>query len=167
MVVALCGCFISRALARLLEVDAVVVGAITDYDPYYPPRIGMHVEWFSPQPSQVIESSSTVAEPKLLPDDEQQRRKLLPSEMLQPDIHKPLMSHTRMFDGSDADLVDALRDYVKFNGDRRSGGWEAYLHRSEDFIRFTAHRMIAEMFKLHGGKSKRRIVLNPSSPVGP
>lgn len=35
-------------LARVLDVDAVVVGAITDYDPYDPPRIGWHVEWYSP-----------------------------------------------------------------------------------------------------------------------
>ena len=30
-------------LAEILEVDAVVVGAVTDYDPYYPPRIGLQV----------------------------------------------------------------------------------------------------------------------------
>ena len=33
-------------LARILKVDAVVV---TDYEPYYPPRIGLQVEWLSPQ----------------------------------------------------------------------------------------------------------------------
>jgi hypothetical protein len=37
-------------LARILNVDAVVVGAITDYAPYYPPRIGYQVEWYSPHP---------------------------------------------------------------------------------------------------------------------
>jgi hypothetical protein len=37
-------------LARILGVDAVVVGAITDYDPYYPPRIGLAVDWYSPFP---------------------------------------------------------------------------------------------------------------------
>ncbi len=36
-------------LARLLEVDAVVVGAVTDYNPYYPPQIGLQVRWYSPQ----------------------------------------------------------------------------------------------------------------------
>ncbi len=71
----------------------------------------------------------------------------------------PIMTYTRMFDGADADLVAALRDYVELSGDRRSGGWEAYLHRSEDFIRFTAHRMITEMLMLHGGEGRRRIVV--------
>ena len=35
-------------LAKILNVDAVVIGAITDYSPYYPPRIGMQVSWYSP-----------------------------------------------------------------------------------------------------------------------
>ncbi|VAX40414.1 hypothetical protein MNBD_PLANCTO02-372 [hydrothermal vent metagenome] len=37
-------------LAEILNVDAVVVGTVTEYVPYYPPRIGMHVEWYSPRP---------------------------------------------------------------------------------------------------------------------
>jgi hypothetical protein len=75
-----------------------------------------------------------------------------------PDARQPLMSYTRLFDGADADLVARLRDYVELSGDRRSGGWEAYLHRSEDFIRFTAHVMIAEMLALHGGETRHRFV---------
>src|SRR6185437_11088554 len=57
-----------------------------------------------------------------------------PIQPWQTDPHLPLMSYTRIFDGADADLVAALRDYVELNGDLRSGGWEAYLHRSDDFI---------------------------------
>jgi hypothetical protein len=40
----------ARALAQLLNVDAVVIGAITDYTPYYPPRCGLEVEWYSANP---------------------------------------------------------------------------------------------------------------------
>jgi hypothetical protein len=36
-------------LARILDVDAVVVGAVTDYSPYYPPRLGLQVSWYSPE----------------------------------------------------------------------------------------------------------------------
>jgi hypothetical protein len=39
-----------RRLAQLLGVDALVVGAITDFDPYYPPRCAMQVEWYSANP---------------------------------------------------------------------------------------------------------------------
>lgn len=72
---------------------------------------------------------------------------------------EPLMGYSRFFDGADGDLVAELRDYVELNGDLRSGGWEAYLQRSDDFIRFVCHRMIEEMLTLHGGEARRRIVL--------
>lgn len=35
-------------LAEYLNVDAVVIGAVTNYEPYYPPQIGMQVSWYSP-----------------------------------------------------------------------------------------------------------------------
>ncbi len=39
-------------LCQLLNADAVAVGAVTDYEPYYPPRIGLQVSWYSPRPWQ-------------------------------------------------------------------------------------------------------------------
>jgi hypothetical protein len=40
-----------RLLAQLLKVDAVVLGAVTDYSPYYPPRCGLQIEWYAANPS--------------------------------------------------------------------------------------------------------------------
>jgi hypothetical protein len=40
----------ARRLAQLLGVDAVVIGAVTDYTPYYPPRMGLRVEWYTANP---------------------------------------------------------------------------------------------------------------------
>jgi hypothetical protein len=40
----------ARRLAQLLDVDAVIVGAITDYSPYYPPRCAIQVEWYAANP---------------------------------------------------------------------------------------------------------------------
>ena len=39
-----------RRLARLLEVDALVVGAVTDFSMYYPPRMGLRVQWYTANP---------------------------------------------------------------------------------------------------------------------
>lgn len=36
-----------QQLAQILNVDAVVVGSITDYDPYYPPKMGLAVNWYA------------------------------------------------------------------------------------------------------------------------
>src|SRR5690349_9104743 len=40
----------ARKLAQILGVDAVVIGAVTDFSPYYPPRCGMQVEWYAANP---------------------------------------------------------------------------------------------------------------------
>ncbi len=41
----------ARRLARLLAVDVVVIGAVTDYWPYYPPRCGLKVQWWAANPT--------------------------------------------------------------------------------------------------------------------
>ena len=40
----------ARQLAQILGVDAVVIGAVTDFSPYYPPRCGLQVEWYAANP---------------------------------------------------------------------------------------------------------------------
>jgi hypothetical protein len=39
-----------QRLAQLMGVDAVLVGSITEYSPYYPPRIGLAVDWYAANP---------------------------------------------------------------------------------------------------------------------
>lgn len=271
-------------LAKALGADAVVIGAVTDYNPYYPPRIGLQVSWYAPEamaflpgipidprlnevskawrlvehqdaapqladagslvtiraqsPEHSIAGrnlgesedcadlslvsssrSSTVSGPHLVapvppsptppmmaaaadvervggevsasvdnpaatqdagvevathpfsevglppycPPLPATYPEFCPSPELNASVgphdpNQPIMSYTRIFDGSDAELTALLRDYVVLSGDLRSGGWEAYLHRTEDFMRFTSHRMIVEMLTLHGGEAKRRYV---------
>lgn len=206
-------------LAELLHVDAVVVGAVTDYSPYYPPRLGLQISWYSPRPWSFVPGMPVDAnarnayfgkqrwklfksnEPACPPGNEPcppadamrgqspdvELRNLgrnkqyvpfaedtgvppSPMPVLAPldaasaisadfDPRLPLMSYTRLFDGADPKLTARLRDYVELSGDLRSGGWQSYLQRSEDFIRFTAHLMIVEMLQLHGGEAKRRVVM--------
>jgi len=237
-------------LAHLLNVDAVVVGTITDFSPYYPPRLGLNVQWYSPKQWTFAPGVQTdqYARRELLIQQRQQDKQMVgdwnrqqdvgclgekydtpfwkhpfkrtkcwtrrearrfrnwrqtfviraqsddqppvptaaspetpqpapitdvpgkdfaagpttppqwsPPELFDP--HRPVMSYTRMFDARDADLVAALRDYLELGGDQSSGSWEAHLHRSENFIRFTAHLMIVEMLTLHGGQGRRRLIL--------
>jgi hypothetical protein len=39
-----------QKLARFLGVDAVVVGSVTDFSEYYPPRMGLAVNWYTANP---------------------------------------------------------------------------------------------------------------------
>lgn len=185
-------------LADILGVDAVVVGAVTDYSPYYPPRVGLQVSWYSNQPWTFSPSPPVTLDTKRAAKDCRPEHKPhwywpfggsecapetgaanLPTNVVRAqspatipvvngppttvavpsfDPTVPFMSYTRLFDGADAKLTARLRDYVELNGDLRAGGWEAYLQRSDDYIRFTAHLMVVEMLQLHGGEARRRIV---------
>ena len=215
-------------LAKILDVDAVVVGAITAYDAYYPPRVGLRVAWYSPYewsfspglPTDPRARAPLFPPPIILPTlsdgscdgptkpgrrygrhqdlyDGSPHQGIMPAvpDLFSPaepnspgescseeivrgqspdefvtwdetplppvtpvDTTRPLMSYARILDGADAALTAALRDYVELSGDLRSGGWEAYLHRSDDFLQFTARLMIDEMLMLHGGETRRRAV---------
>jgi hypothetical protein len=39
-----------QKLAKMMNVDAVLVGSVTDFSPYYPPRIALAVDWYAANP---------------------------------------------------------------------------------------------------------------------
>ena len=226
-----------QQLARQLGVDAVVVGSVTEYSPYYPPRIGLAVRWYAANPgfhpippgyglpwgtaeeefipeSVVFEAEYTLAreqlktqsplisseqpanqlraaqheelptpepeasrEPALLPTAEGlvQTPDQLPPEWPDPrgfippspkpvrpkliPQSEPVLSLTRIYHGNDADFTSRLEEYYYFRDEARFGGWQAYLERSEDFIRFCCYLHIDELLSARGGAGKSRVVL--------
>lgn len=86
---------------------------------------------------------------------------VMPATDAEFDPHEPLMAYVRIFDSTDRRLVSRLADYLELSGESRSGDLEAWMQRTEFFRKFTAHVMISEMLALHGGESRRRLVLKP------
>jgi hypothetical protein len=216
----------ARRLAQMLEVDAVVVGAITDYSPYYPPRCALRVEWYAanpcfhpippgyglpwgePQEEQIPEplvyetkmamarseiqpppapfphaplEPAAAAEPELLPipaADEAGGGTLPPvgvahaagagidsHEGLPPaptlpclPTDQPVLRHTRTYNGHDFEFTQKLKEYAYYRDDARAGGWESYLQRSDDFLRYCCHLHIAEMLTARGGAAESQVV---------
>ena len=70
----------------------------------------------------------------------------------------PVMTHTRIYQGNDGEFTEALASYYHFRDDARFGGWQNYLGRSDDFIRFCCHMHIAEMLSARGGAGETRVV---------
>jgi hypothetical protein len=70
----------------------------------------------------------------------------------------PVMTHTRIYHGTDSEFTEALASYYHFRDDARFGGWQNYLQRSEDFIRFCCHVHISEMLSARGGAGQTRVV---------
>ena len=77
---------------------------------------------------------------------------------------EPIISHMRTYNGNDEDFTQALEEYFYFRDDARFGGWQAYLQRSEDFIRFCCHQHIVETLESRGGSLESRMIFR--WPVG-
>lgn len=252
----------ARRLAQTLGVDAVVIGAVTDYSPYYPPRCAMQVEWYAANPCfhpippgyglpwgtpeakqipgpLVFEAELALAKsqletqtPKyeytlLTPTGVENQNSTAPASPTQPrpavvpaappaareratSVKKtshdqaaglplpagagaaaggefgfppdwpdpngfvpspprtapppccpnsgPVLRHTRAYHGNDPDFTEALAGYYFFRDDARFGGWQSYLERSEDFIRFCCHMHVWETFAARGGAGETRVV---------
>lgn len=73
--------------------------------------------------------------------------------------HRPVLSHTRMYQGDDPYFTDRLSDHVESGDDARPGGWQGYLRRSEDFIHFCCHLHITEMLESRGGRDQSDLIL--------
>lgn len=270
-----------RRLADVLEVDVVVVGAVTDYSPYYPPRCGMRVEWYArnpgfheipagyglpwgtpdeeyipaplvfeaelalakaqlatqspncatpppagpsasqsgedngslvptgppvdgddlvpgaagarvpgadgavqaayqqtsdlevdqtPVPAPAMPSATAangttgaIGLPAMLPPDWPDERGFIPPppSPVRPSCLPnmgPVMTHTRLYVGNNGEFTEALASYYSFQDDARFGGWQTYLERSSDFIRFCCHMHISEMLSARGGAGESRVV---------
>ena len=71
---------------------------------------------------------------------------------------EPVLVHTATYSGADPRVTAALQTYAFFRDDARAGGWQSYLQRSDDFIRFCCHLHIAEMLTARGGAGETRVV---------
>ncbi len=250
-----------QKLAQFMGVDAVVVGSVTEYSAYYPPRLGLNVLWYAanpcfhpipagyglpwgmaeeeyipssvvfaaefelakeqlktqtpplpelntspPQtpampeatqpgtvqrvsaqlgPSQSDDASTTTGSEQApypvgvnddtngdsmnplaasdLPEDWPDPKGFLPPAPTPfPPIclpqSSPVLSLTRLYHGNDAQFTEQLANYFYFRDDARFGGWQSYLQRSEDFIRFCCHLHITELLAARGGAGKTRVV---------
>jgi hypothetical protein len=72
--------------------------------------------------------------------------------------NEPVLRHTRTYNGQDADVTRALKNYVFIRNDDRFGGWQSFLQRSDDYIRFCCHLHIYEMLAARGGAGETRVV---------
>jgi hypothetical protein len=247
----------ARRLAQHLDVDAIVIGGVTDYSPYYPPRFGLKVSWYTANPGfhpippgyglpwgtrdekdipgpLVFEAEMAIAKAQMktqtpaqpvtpvaepprrrdaeppsppLPGDAQSTppkggakegdgvkpvdytveadanvttstnpatETALPKDWPDPKgfippgprstpppyqpSKDPVLRHVRIYNGNDEDFTAALSNYYALRDEARFGGWQGYLQRSDDFIRFCCHMHISEMLSARGGAGESKVV---------
>jgi len=67
----------------------------------------------------------------------------------------PFLSLTKLYDGKDSELTQALADFdFHFQDDKRVGGWQMTLNDKKAFLSFCCRMHIWEMFTLRGGAGK-------------
>ena len=70
----------------------------------------------------------------------------------------PVLEHMKSYRGNDAEFTTALEGYYYSRDDARLGGWQNYLQRSDDFMRFCCHMHIWEMLSARGGAGETRVL---------
>lgn len=124
----------ARALAQELGADATIVAAVSEYDPYDPPTIGLTMQWYAAQAA-----SGDGREAGGEPDGQAG-----PGEA-------PELQVQRVFDGASADVLEEVRDYARRrDGDESPYGWRKVLKSQEEFIRFCSWSMIRSMLTQRG-----------------
>ena len=217
-----------QRLAQHLGVDAIVLGVITDYDSWYPPRLGLQTQWYAANPGfhpippgyglpwgtpdeqdipgpVVLEAEMALAKAQLdtqvpacgeqsykspepptelvdeiaagkaemaaagLPEDWPDARGFIPPPPQQKaptcwTSNKAVIEHTANYIGNDMEFTEALQSYYFFQDEARHGGWQSYLNRSDDFIRFCCYMHIAETLSTRGGVGEARTVWRWANP---
>jgi len=234
-------------LYSMKNVDAVIIGSVTEFTPYYPPRLGLAVDWYAANPTfhpvpagyglpwgtaeeefiptpLVHEAEFSLAKeqlktqtPDLPPEQNPNRSEVTPAsheevavnelradEGAKPPVdgksalqapvkgiatvspsdlpadwpdprgfippapaptkpaprpqYDPIITHTRIYHGHDAEFTQRLESYFYFRDDARFGGYEGYLQRPDDFIRFCCHTHLTETLAARGGAGESRVV---------
>ncbi len=222
-----------QRLAQMMGVEAIVVGSVTDYDAYYPPRFAMTTHWYAANegfhpipagyglpwgtkqekhiPKRIVQeaefelarSQLATQTPQPMPSGADVQASSLKQASAQSDSlgafdeftepviidgpgplpakwpdpsdlipdgpapvppvaivnHDPVLTHTRLYRGDDAYVTTRLAAYVETGDDARPRGWQGYLNRSDDFVRFCCHLHIVEMLESRGGKDQSDLIL--------
>ena len=120
-------------------------------------------ESLEPVPTAVGGTTASFGAPAMLPPNWPDERGFIPpppSPVPPPcNPHNgPVMTHTRIYSGNDSEFTEALASYYHFRDDARFGGWQNYLQRTDDFVRFCCHMHISEMLSARGGAGQTRVV---------
>lgn len=123
------------ALADELHADATIVAAITAYDPYEPPKLGLVLQWYAQPRSQAARLDPVAAS-------------RLASEITLPEAAAPApgVQIQRFYDAADEDLLDDIQDYGQDReGHRSPYAWRRYVVSQELFVRYCIGNAIRTM----------------------
>lgn len=115
------------ALARAFSADATLVAAVTEYDPYDPPTVGLIMQWYEP-----------------VMDD------LGPQHL----VPGPRYQAQRVFSATDETVRDEIKNFAaQRDGHKSPYGWRRWVQSQELYVRYCGWALIRTMLKLDGAGS--------------
>jgi len=128
------------ALLEALNADGVIVGSITQYDPYSPPKVGMAVQLYSRDAPPEEELNSKFINPGELARHDKPFAGMAPGEPI-----RPRAAVVRIYDADQSEVVEKIKRYAKKrSGSERPTGWRNYI-TTRNYLRFVSHEIIEEM----------------------
>jgi len=130
----------ARQLLKSLGVDGLVVGTITAYDPYDPPKLGIAIELYV---DEQIDQYDTINVRAL------SRAATRPSELpASPDRIKPVNHVSAVLDASDPIVRKRLRRYASNRGQIKDAkSWRLYRISMDLYSEFTGYVMSWRLLK--------------------
>lgn len=125
------------ALAEELGADATVVTAITEYDPYDPPRVGLVMQWYGVDSAPVGGGLDPV-----LASRDATGLEVMPAAA----DERTTIQVQRGFNAAHQGVLRELREYARDrDGEPSALGWKKYVHSQELFVRYCAWSVIRTM----------------------
>lgn len=134
------------ALASELGVDGMIVGAITEYDPYNPPRVGVIIQLYASRSRlETGQDTSSQTRDTSGMNPGEIVRKGQPFEMVGDESVKPVQMVVRIFDADKLEVIKRLKSYARSRaGAEKPLSWERY-KTSREYLGFVAHESICEL----------------------
>lgn len=129
-------------VARDLGADGMIVFAVTEYDPYDPPIVGLAMQLYAP---------SDPFRPDWIDPVEESRRPTSRTAAAGRPASWPWAETQRVFNASHGDVVADVKTYARSrDAEHRPYGWRKYLVSQEHYLRFCLHAAMAELLNTPG-----------------
>jgi len=131
----------ARALRQALGVDGIVVGTVTAYDPYDPPKLGLSIELYLGERGPTAPSVDVRGLTRAATDQTQQPQPIDPD--------KPASVISAYFDAADPAVHERLIDYAEDRGNATGDAeqWQRYRISMDLYTEFVSHVVSERLLK--------------------
>lgn len=126
------------SLMHLMDVDGLIVGTVTAYDPYKPPKIGATVQLYSRRSTAARTGVDTRTLTGAATDVD------LPGTAR---YDQPVATAGGYFDAANGDVLKQLHTYASGrSGYDSPAGWHGYLINMDLYSEFVSHELVRRLF---------------------